>query len=60
MNDIVRLDKVIDEINKAFDRFMADARTYTDVYRLRKQKEELVDQIHQLVDKIQQEVSKDA
>lgn len=48
MNEIVQLDKVLEEIDKAFDRFMADARTYTDVYRLRKQKEELVDQIQQI------------
>ena len=48
MHDLVQLDKVIEEIDKAFDRFMADAPRYTDVYRLRKQKEELVDQIHQI------------
>ena len=48
MNELVRLDKVLEEIDKAFDKFMADARMYTDVYRLRKQKEELVDQIQQI------------
>lgn len=45
MNELVELEKVIEVIDKAFDRFMSDARMYTDVYRLRKQKEELVDQI---------------
>lgn len=48
MNEYVQLEKVLEEIEKAFDRFMADARMYTDVYRLRKQKEELVDQIQQI------------
>lgn len=48
MNELVQLEKVLEEIDKAFDRFMADARMYTDVYRLRKQKEELVDQIQQI------------
>lgn len=48
MNELVQLDKVIEAIDKAFDRFMEDAPRYTDVYRLRKQKEELVDQIQQI------------
>lgn len=43
--ELVNLEKVIEVIEKQFDKYMNDARTYTDGYRLRKQKEELVDQI---------------
>ena len=45
MLDLVDLEKVIEVIEKQYDKYMNDARTYTDGYRLRKQKEELVDQI---------------
>lgn len=48
MIDLVDLKKVLETIDKQFDRYMNDARTYTDAYRLRKQKEELVDQIVKL------------
>lgn len=48
MLDLVDLEKVIEIIEKQFDKYMNDARTYTDGYRLRKQKEELVDQITKL------------
>lgn len=43
--DLVDLEKVIEVIEKQYDKYSIDARTYTDVYRLRKQKEELVVQI---------------
>ena len=43
--DLVDLEKVIEIIEKQYDKYIYDARTYTDGYRLRKQKEELVDQI---------------
>ena len=45
MLDLVDLEKVIEVIEKQYEKYMSDARTYTDGYRLRKQKEELVDQI---------------
>ena len=45
MLDLVDLEKVIEVIEKQYDKYIYDARTYTDGYRLRKQKEELVDQI---------------
>lgn len=48
MIDLVDLEKVIEIIEKQYDKYMNDARTYTDGYRLRKQKEELVDQITKL------------
>ncbi len=48
MIDLVYLEKVIEIIEKQYDKYMNDARTYTDSYRLRKQKEELVDQIMKL------------
>lgn len=46
--DLVDLEKVIEVIEKQYDKYINDARTYTDGYRLRKQKEELVDQITQI------------
>lgn len=48
MIDLVDLEKVIEVIEKQYDKYMNDARTYTDGYRLRKQKEELVDKINKI------------
>ena len=48
ISDLVDLEKVIEVIDNQYDKYINDARTYTDGYRLRKQKEELVDQITKL------------